>query len=192
MGNFLLNKFPQISSYTFGDISKPRLEQLKANFHDPRVKILELDCENIPENMNEKFDAVVMIALIEHLIDPITALQNVYRVLKPGGYVFLDTPNIAKYTQRIKLLCGRFPSTASSNEGLTKFDGTAVDLFDEGHLHYFTFNSLCTMLTHFCGFDRTKLCPYPGGRRVLGGIVHTLLANKYPRMFSELGVIAYK
>lgn len=39
------------------------------------------------------FDVVTMDQVIEHMIDPISSLQGVARVLKPGGKVILSTPN---------------------------------------------------------------------------------------------------
>jgi len=117
-----------------------------------------------------------MVALIEHLIDPLRAMQRIRQLLKPGGFAYIDTPNIARYTLRLKLLMGRFPSTASMNEGLTTYSGKPTDLYDEGHLHYFTYRSLSLMLTERCGFSRVVKLAYPGGRRPLGKQTHNFLA----------------
>ena len=38
------------------------------------------------------YDAIVMIEVLEHVKDPGRALENVYRLLKPGGLLFLSTP----------------------------------------------------------------------------------------------------
>src|SRR5262249_34895851 len=86
-----------------------------------------------------RHDAVILLALIEHLVDPLRAMARVRQWLRPGGFAFVDTPNIAKWTRRTKLLCGVFPATASRDEGLSTYDGQPADLHDEGHLHYFTF-----------------------------------------------------
>jgi SAM-dependent methyltransferase len=47
------------------------------------------------ENIYERdfFDYVTMDQVIEHVTDPITALQGIERILKPGGVVILSTPN---------------------------------------------------------------------------------------------------
>lgn len=39
-----------------------------------------------------KFDAVTMWAVIEHVRDPWAAIAEAKRLLKPGGYLFMDTP----------------------------------------------------------------------------------------------------
>ncbi len=181
----------KISSYTLGDISVARVGGIRRNLDDSRVKIMEIDAENIPESEYGNYDAVIMVALIEHLVDPLRAMQKIRKVLKPGGFVYIDTPNIAKYTQRIKLLLGRFPSTASRNEGLTTHSGEPVDLYDEGHLHYFTYRSLSLMLTERCGFSKVNKLGYPGGRIPLGKHAHNLFATMWPELFSELAMIAY-
>jgi len=180
-----------VSSYTLGDISSPRLEGVQRNLDDSRARILELDAENVPESEYGKYDAVIMLALIEHLIDPLRAMQGIGRLLKPGGFVYIDTPNMAKYTRRIKLLFGRFPATASWNEGLTTYSGESVDLHDEGHLHYFTYRSLTLMLVKMCGFSNVIKLAYPGGETPLGRHVHYCLAALRPELFSELAVVAY-
>ncbi len=37
------------------------------------------------------FDLVVMIEVLEHIVDYVRALREIYRVLKPGGYVFIQS-----------------------------------------------------------------------------------------------------
>lgn len=41
---------------------------------------------------NQSFDTVVSTELLEHVSDPLRALQEMHRVLKPGGYLILSTP----------------------------------------------------------------------------------------------------
>lgn len=40
------------------------------------------------------FDAITLSHLLEHLHDPAAMLRSIHRLLKPGGVVFVDTPNI--------------------------------------------------------------------------------------------------
>jgi hypothetical protein len=133
-----------------------------------------------------------MIALIEHLIDPLGTMSKIKKLLKPDGFVYIDTPNIAKYTRRIKLLLGKFPSTASKNEGLTTYSNEPVDLFDEGHLHYFTYRSLSLMLTERCGYSHVVKLGYPDGRVLIEDNINIFIATKWPEMFSELVVLVYR
>jgi SAM-dependent methyltransferase len=180
----------RIVTYTLGDISSARLGGLRRNLPDPRVRVLELDADALPER-GPSYDAVLMVALIEHLVDPMATMRRVRALLKPGGFVYLDTPNIAKYTRRMKLLAGRFPATASRDEGLTTYTGAPADLYDEGHLHYFTYRSLSRMLLERCGFARTLRLGYHCGRVRFGNRILGRLANAWPELFSEIALVAY-
>jgi len=44
--------------------------------------------------INEKFDVVASMHVIEHLHQPAAFLSEIGMVLKPNGYVFLETPNL--------------------------------------------------------------------------------------------------
>ena len=72
------------------------------------------------------FDSVTMLAVLEHLFDPFSAIREVCRVLRAGGDLVIDVPNVASFTNRCRILMGRLPVT-STGEG-----------WDGGHLHYFT------------------------------------------------------
>jgi hypothetical protein len=121
-------------------------------------------------------------------VDPLGALLRIRRLLRPGGFVYLDTPNVAKWTRRLKLLAGRFPSTSSRNEGWTGYDGQPVSLHDEGHLHYFTYRSLSLLLER-CGFSRLEKHPYAGGGRLGAGVADGL-ARLWPELFAEVCLVA--
>jgi 2-polyprenyl-3-methyl-5-hydroxy-6-metoxy-1,4-benzoquinol methylase len=44
---------------------------------------------------DDYFDLIIMIQVIEHISDPMDIIQNVARVLKPGGILYISTPNFA-------------------------------------------------------------------------------------------------
>jgi 2-polyprenyl-3-methyl-5-hydroxy-6-metoxy-1,4-benzoquinol methylase len=50
---------------------------------------------------SDSFDAVYSTPVFEHLTSPSRVLQEVYRVLRPGGVVHIHTVNYDSYTQRI-------------------------------------------------------------------------------------------
>lgn len=188
----LLRDISEIEQYTLADLSLSRVEGLKNKIPDDRVSVLELDAENIPESECGKYDCVIMVALIEHLIDPLNSLKRIRDLLVDDGFIYIETPNVAKINKRLQLLRGRFPSTSSTNEGLTQFSGEPVNMHDEGHLHYFTFRSLSLMLTEHCGYSNVEKLPYPTGRTPLGKRAHAFLARMFPELFSSLVVTASK
>lgn len=48
------------------------------------------DAEQAPEG--GRFDSVVMSEILEHLEDPVAALQSVSRWMKPGGQIWINVP----------------------------------------------------------------------------------------------------
>jgi len=182
-------------NYVLTDMTKVRVDAAKKVLNDDRFSTLEIDIEseeNWPLKEDQKYDCILMVALIEHLIDPISAMKRLQKHLKKGGFIYVMTPNVARMVKRIRLLMGQFPATSSHDEGLTRFDGQQVTLHDEGHLHYFTFNSLERLLTEYAGFSKCEKAPYFEGQRLAPQFVENSLAKLWPEMFSELGLIAYK
>ncbi len=43
--------------------------------------------------VDEKFDAITLSHVIEHVPDPVALLENIYQRLKPGCYFYIATPN---------------------------------------------------------------------------------------------------
>ncbi len=56
----------------------------------PNVEIVG-DAHNLPFKSNS-LDGVMIIAVLEHLHNPSKAVEEIYRVLKKGGYVYAETP----------------------------------------------------------------------------------------------------
>lgn len=74
---------------------------------------------------SEKFDALVTIEGIEHLENPRAFLRECARVVKPGGWVFLSTPNVDSFRSRRYVLA----------RGYHRFFGPqGRDSKDSGHL----------------------------------------------------------
>lgn len=59
-----------------------------------------------PDNF---FDIVIASEILEHCIVPEHLLSETNRILKPGGYFILTTPNLASYYDRLFLLLGNQP-----------------------------------------------------------------------------------
>lgn len=90
-----------------------------------KAQVVDLNQHPLPFRDGE-FDAVTMLAVLEHLFDPYAVIHEVHRVLRPGGVLAIDVPNVGSFTNRLRILCGRLPVT-SGDPG-----------WDGGHLHYFT------------------------------------------------------
>lgn len=190
LANSILHYNNKVNRYIVSDFSKNRLNAIKNNIKDNRLHTKQIDVEAFDYDTIEKADAIIMVALIEHLIDPLSTMKKIRNALKPGGFVYIETPNVADYGSRFKLLKGKFPSTASRDEGLVSHSNEPVTLFDEGHLHYFTYRSLSGMLTRYSGFNETIKYHQMVGKKFLGKRIHHNLAKFWPEMFSSLVLIA--
>ena len=58
--------------------------------HGPNTNII-IDAHQIPFQDN-CFDLVIAQAVLEHVLDPFICVSEIYRVLKPGGMVYAETP----------------------------------------------------------------------------------------------------
>jgi 2-polyprenyl-3-methyl-5-hydroxy-6-metoxy-1,4-benzoquinol methylase len=55
------------------------------------------------------FDAVVSMEVIEHLREPKRLVEGMVHAVKPGGHVFVATPNYGRFHARLRLLFGKNP-----------------------------------------------------------------------------------
>ena len=139
---FLLYQFRNRYETLVGlEYSPKRLAQACANLSDLNFIPINGSAEEMRAIESDSIDRIISADTIEHIPDVYAAAAEMFRVLKPGGYLVINTPNIAFVKKRILLLIGRFPATSQPNEGI----GGDV-LFDGGHLHYFTYRSLRIVL----------------------------------------------
>ncbi len=61
-----------------------------------RARGLNVSCGSAAElsGPSETYDVITLSHVIEHVHDPIALLRDLYRLLKPGGCLWLDTPNL--------------------------------------------------------------------------------------------------
>jgi ubiquinone/menaquinone biosynthesis C-methylase UbiE len=184
-GGTILALLEQYDRLVATDLSDVRVRQMQLLFRgNPKVQALQnnVEVDGLPFADNT-FETAAMVDVIEHVVDPIGVLKEIHRVLKPKGRLIILTPNIAKWTRRLKLLAGYFPSTASLQEGLIDRDKkTPTDLHDEGHLHYFTFRSLTRLAIERAGFRLVETVGY--GK--------SPLCAMWPQMFSDVCLVLQK
>ncbi|MER6047444.1 methyltransferase domain-containing protein [Streptomyces sp. NPDC001793] len=102
-------------------------------------------------------DAVLFSEVIEHLVDPDAALDELRRVLRPDGHLLLSTPNLAAWYNRGLLLAGIQPVFSEvSLRGIHGRPGTQV----VGHLRLYTARALRAFLTA-SGFDVIRITGAP-------------------------------
>jgi 2-polyprenyl-3-methyl-5-hydroxy-6-metoxy-1,4-benzoquinol methylase len=97
---------------------------------------------------SESFDVVTMYDLIEHLQDPVEDIRRVHSWLKPGGILFVLTPNDNALMRRAARLAFRLPFRFLQRPMQT--------LYYSHHLSYFTDRSLRSLFEG-TGFDTVHM-----------------------------------
>jgi len=114
------------------DISPEAVEKVKSKGFN--ADVVDLNNETLPFP-DEFFDAVTILAVLEHVFDPYMVVQEIHRILRSDGTLIIDVPNVASFSNRVRILFGHLPVT-SRDPG-----------WDGGHLHYYTKRSLDQFLT---------------------------------------------
>jgi len=85
---------------------------------------------------SDTFATVVAGEVIEHVFDTQAVVHELARVLQPGGWLALTTPNLVALSGRAQLILGRSPHNI-------EFDASPGT---SGHIRYFTFETLELLL----------------------------------------------
>lgn len=99
---FELSELPQLRKrFTLCDID-PRALTVACEIHGAALAGTDVLTPGAPlPYPDAHFDAVVSMDVVEHLVDPLPWLSDALRVLKPGGLLFLTTPNYASRSLRV-------------------------------------------------------------------------------------------
>lgn len=97
------------------------------------------DLRELGATYEQHFDVVTLSHVIEHVYDPVDTLRHCFRVLKPGGQIWLETPNIQSMGYEIY---GPYWRGLESPRHLVLFNRTA----------------LCSCLER-AGFERLQVLP---------------------------------
>ncbi len=119
------------------DISPVRIKRARHKTKKTGLKNIYFKIADIDQGLPLKdasFDVVTAVAILEHVFDPYFVVDEIKRILKPGGVFIIEVPNIGWLPRRLDLLLGKLPRT-SDEAG-----------WDGGHLHYFTQGTLEKLL----------------------------------------------
>lgn len=114
-------------------------------------KQFNIEAEKFPYDDNF-FDVVLFCEIIEHLLsDPVHALTEIRRVLKPGGDLVLTTPNVARLDNVRKIIAGENiydPYSGHGPYGRHNREYTQEDLFSLLTANGFTVRTMFTADVH--------------------------------------------
>lgn len=85
---------------------------------------------------HEKYDGVLLLDVLEHLVEPFALLKKLAFCLNPGGWLLVSIPNIRNlYILKDLIFKGKWEYTESG-------------ILDKGHLRFFTHASFSRAATH--------------------------------------------
>jgi 2-polyprenyl-3-methyl-5-hydroxy-6-metoxy-1,4-benzoquinol methylase len=134
----------QVSGLTGKAESTTCLNLIEERFSRHRIPIAMADVESDPfPYADEFFDVVLASEIIEHLnYNPYRLLREAFRVLKPGGFILLSTPNLSRLDNRVRRWDGR--SIHSEIKG--RFYESFSSILSARHIREYTAMELSYML----------------------------------------------
>ncbi len=112
--------------------SKSGIKFASENFHD--CQFIQGSVYNLPyKELENKFDVVISIEVIEHLFYPKELVRAVKKVLEPNGSLIITTPYHG-YLKNLTLAI------------MGKMDKHFTALWDGGHIKFFSVKTLTTLL----------------------------------------------
>tara|TARA_X000000950_G_scaffold289373_1_gene412514 strand:+ start:5405 stop:6124 length:720 start_codon:yes stop_codon:yes gene_type:complete len=138
------------------DLSKMVIQRAKDNLkiinkeYCKKLKFIQPDLsgEKLPDIKDESFDFLVSVATIEHVLNPYTVLDELYRIAKSNSYLICSVPNYAYIKYRLQLLFGVLPITGTDKP----IDQWREAGWDGMHIHCFTKKAFSILLND-CGWE---------------------------------------
>jgi len=169
---YLGEYFKQQGNYVVGlDISQEDIMEAKKKLDE--VLLVDLESDDWLELLLElKFDLIIVSEVVEHLLYPENLLAKLARLLNDEGEIIITTPNFLVWTNRLKMLFGKFGYQQSGFWG-------------RDHIHFFSWPEF-KKLVHHAGFNICKRNHLRHPR------VPDFLAKIWPAMFAFQLIIKIK
>ena len=97
------------------------------------IEVVSKDLDNF--DTEDKFDVVILSAVLEHLLCPQNAIKKIVYFLKLNGYIYIEVPDVDRFY---------------------KFVQSQYQQFSQEHINYFSKNSIINLLNQF-GFEIVKM-----------------------------------
>jgi 2-polyprenyl-3-methyl-5-hydroxy-6-metoxy-1,4-benzoquinol methylase len=131
-----------------------------------KVVVTDLNRQDWTLGLARDYDTILFGDVLEHLVDPESALRKASELLVPGGRVIICLPNIAHWTIRASLLMGRF-------------EYTPTGILDATHLRFYT-PQTARKLIEDAGYQVISIHPILGGGKI-GGRFRRLLPGLFTK-----------
>lgn len=84
------------------------------------VKVIRADVNDAIPLTTDSVDVLTAFNVIEHLVETQRFIGEIYRVLRPGGYTIINTPNLASWHNVVALVLGIQPFSGPNIDSMTE------------------------------------------------------------------------
>jgi len=119
------------------DANSHALKQASNLDFDKLIKANDFSSKPLALESNS-VDLVICKDVMEHLLDPVYLMREIFRITKPGGFVLLHVPNHFPIWGRLKFLLTNDIDTFSYFTGSSRYDFP--------HIRFYTLSSIEEML----------------------------------------------
>ena len=150
--NIALNCFKwncQFDGTAFGESSYDLLSQTyknsnfyKVNF-DPSIVCKNNYASEFPFDIYETYDIVICTEVIEHLYNPYPLLNEIFKLLKPGGMVYLSSNNSSYFEKIFYAIMGGTPFEQKLELMSVGHD---IDNVKWRHVRYYSKKQMCDIM----------------------------------------------
>jgi 2-polyprenyl-3-methyl-5-hydroxy-6-metoxy-1,4-benzoquinol methylase len=97
----IFNSLAKLGYDTYG------ISSLHEKVKNPKISVLNVETQKFPYPKNF-FDLVIFSEILEHLsANPQPVFDQIYNVLKPGGFLIITTPNAVRLHNLVKIIFGK-------------------------------------------------------------------------------------
>lgn len=92
--HFMLKHLKPCSIYAV-DVKEDWIKDISDFYKKIEKKKVSFGIEDLTNiNHNEKFDLIISVDVMEHIVEDVKVFENFYRALRPGGFLLVNTPSI--------------------------------------------------------------------------------------------------
>ncbi|MBN1439944.1 MAG: class I SAM-dependent methyltransferase [Anaerolineales bacterium] len=158
----------------------------KAKGREIQVVLFDLNQKAALPFQRETFSCIYVGEVIEHVFSPDMLLSEIYRILQPGGYAVITTPNLASWRNRLVLLLGWQPFSTEVSTRIRVGNPRVSAGVPAGHIRMFTARALMEFVNYY-GLGVEKIVGWgPGKPHDLLTFIFSLVDGIARRFFPSL------
>lgn len=177
-GNYIIDEFRQKINWAVGVDLAP--EFTAKNICLDEIKYADLS--QLPF-ADSSFEVCLSLWTLEHLPDPQAVLREIYRILKPGGYFLLATPNRRSLLIRLRALLNYDLAKRWMSRAYGRKEGDVFPIYYRANEEKFL-----KRLLEEIGFSEVKILPNYDPSYTSFGELTFRFSNLADRVFSSFGL----